>query len=66
MKNVNMTNCYLLLITILFFTTLFTCRSEINNLRNQCSDLEKELYTIKNEVESKDYQSFIQLHTCNK
>lgn len=65
MRKVNMTNCYLVLITILFFTTLICSRSEILNLKSECEELHKEINTIKNEAES-DYQSYIQLHTCNK
>ena len=64
--NINKTNCYMLLLTILFFTTLITCRTEINNVKNRCHELEEEIIAIKNEAESNDYQSYIQLHTSNK
>lgn len=65
MKKMNITNCYLFLITILFFVTLICSRSEILGLKNECEELHKEIDTIKNEAEH-DYQSYIQLHTCNK
>lgn len=64
-ERINKTNCYLFLLTLLFFTLLITTRSEILNLKDKCNDLEKEITTIKNEAEH-DYQSFIQLQERNK
>lgn len=62
----NITNCYFLFLTIMMIFTINLSMSRIELLHDRCDYLEDEIKTIKNEAESNDYQSFIQLHNCNK
>ena len=66
--NINKTNVYCLVITLITIVNIVTigcniCR--INTLNSRCNRLEDELKTIKNEVVT-DYQSYVQLHNDNK
>lgn len=66
--NINKTNVYCLVITLITIVNLVTigCNiSRIDTLNCRCKRLEEELNTIKNEVVT-DYQSYIQLHNDNK
>lgn len=64
----NITNCYCycIFLTIMMVFTINLTMSRIELLHDRCDYLENQIKTIKNEAESNDDQSFIQLHNCNK
>lgn len=59
---INKTNCYCFFLTIALIITMGCSSVRENILVERCDNLEQEIETIKKEVVSKDYQSFIQLH----